>query len=188
MALNLSPLRIKSLWVAIALFASAAHAETAGKEKAPPVVEESDATSKEHAQCVVMSRMFYRLAEQRDSGVTSDIATFRITQWLGQLGDTGSHIKVDYRKAVAPSTKFVFQHTKLNPASLAHYGYRSCKMQQTFAADELRRNASMMMLLDATSECQSQHPGIKHNNKLRECVKEKSREITERVRTARIEP
>ncbi len=179
--------RMGCLWVAIALFISVAHAETAAKAKVPPGVE-SDATSKEHAQCVVMSRMFYRLAEQRDGGVTSDIATFRVTQWLGQLGDTGSHIKVDYRKAVAPSTTFVFQHAELNAAGLAHYGYRACKMQQTFATDELRRDTGIMMLLEATSDCQSQHPGVKHNNALHECLKKKSREITERVRTARIEP
>lgn len=174
--------------VAIALGVSAAHAEAPAPSKPKPVVEESDATSKEHAQCVVMSRMFFRLAEQRDGGSTREVATFRVSQWLGQLGDNGSHIKVDYRRAVASSAPFVFQHTELNPASMAHYGYRSCKMQQAFATDEPRRSAGMTMLMNATRNCQSQHPGVKHNNALRDCIKEQSSEITERVRTARIEP
>lgn len=162
-------------------FTTGALAETGAMD------EHSGEQSDQQARCQISGRIFHRLAEQREGGADPQAAASRVSRWLSELGKTGSHVEFDYRKSVAAATPFVFQHKELNPPALSAFGFRSCELQHTFAADELKRDASLMLLLDAAKGCQEQFPGDKYNNSLRECMKEKSQAITQRVRTARIQ-
>lgn len=138
------------------------------------------------ARCLMLSRIFHRLGEQRHGSADQKAAVFRVSQWAAQAGDIGSHTKVDYSKAVEAAADFVYGHPDLLPATLAHVGYRSCAFEYRFEKEPLRIEASQMLLLDAARSCQKEHPGEKHNRALRNCVAERSVAIGKRVAKANI--
>lgn len=139
------------------------------------------------ARCQMTSRIFYRLAEQRLGGADPKVAVFSVRQWAAQAGDVGSHHKVDYSKSVESAGKFVYAHPELNRTTLANFGYRSCALHYAFRDDAPRAEAGVMLLLQAATSCQQQHPGDRFNPQLRECLKQETAAIEERVRKARIE-
>jgi len=138
------------------------------------------------ARCRMVSRIFFRLGEQRQGSADRQTAVYRVSHWAAQAGDVGSHTKVDYGKAVEVGADFVYSHPEMLPVTLAHFGYRSCEFEYTFQKEPLRIEASHMLLLDGARACQKEHPGEKHNASLRDCVKTRSRAIGKRVEKANI--
>lgn len=138
------------------------------------------------ARCLITSRIFYRLGDLRTGGADRVAATFKVRQWIGQLGDSGSHMHYDYGKSVEAGAAFVYRHPELNRLTLAHYGYRSCGFQYLFPGEPSRVQAGQMLLLDAAAACQQQHPGDRNNPALRDCIKERFEGIAARVRKAKI--
>lgn len=139
------------------------------------------------ARCLMTSRIFYRLAEQRSGGADARTAVFSVSQWASKAGDIGSHHRIDYGESVASAGKFVYAHPELNKAALAHFGYRSCALHYVFKEDPLKVEASQMLLLQAAAACQAEHPGDRHNRPLRECMTARAGAIEARVRKAQIQ-
>lgn len=138
------------------------------------------------ARCRMIGGIFFRLGEQRLGGVEPKVATFKVSKWAGQAGDTGSHQKVNYSKAVENAAAFVYSQPGLLPPALAHFGYRSCYFEYRFGQEPNRVEASQMLLLEGTRACQKEHPALKHNAELRDCIAGKSAAIEKRVAKARI--
>ena len=138
------------------------------------------------ARCLMTSRIFHRLAEQRTGGADQKAAVFRVSQWAAKVGEVGSHVKIDYHKAVEAAGQFVYARKDLNKLTLAHYGYRTCALNYAFRDDPLRQEAAEMLMLEAAAACQKEHPADRHNPMLRDCVQRKADAVEARVRTARI--
>lgn len=138
------------------------------------------------ARCRMIGGIFYRLGEQRLGGVEPKVAAFKVSKWAGQAGDTGSHQKMNYNKAVENATAFVYSQPELLPPTLAHFGYRSCYFEYRFGKEPNRVEASQMLLLESARACQKEHPALKHNPEVRDCIAGKSAAIEKRVAKARI--
>jgi len=138
------------------------------------------------ARCRMMGGIFFRLGELRLSGVEPKVAIFKVSKWAGQAGDTGSHQKMNYSKAVEHAATFIYRQPELQPLTLGHFGYRSCYFEYRFEKEPPRIEASQMLLLETARACQQEHPALKHNRGVRDCIAEKSAAIEKRVAKARI--
>lgn len=172
--------------VALGLAAAAGlHAGAAAARNVPDEVGQLPDRNWE-ARCSMLGRMFERLGELRDAGAERNVAAGRVAQWAGRFGGVGSHVVIDYAAAAEAASHYVYQQKALNPASLRHWGYRSCGLEYRFEQEPLRIEAGQNLLFDAVQACQKAHPGEEHNRPLRDCIAQRSEAIAERVAKARI--
>lgn len=134
--------------------------------------------------CLMVSQIFSRLAEQREAGRQE--AAFRVRQWAGSQGQTGSHITPDFSAAVDNASHFVFAHPELNRATLGHYGYRACGLQYRFADSPSKSDASMLLLLSAAHTCQAENPGNRFNKGLAQCMRIAVRAVSKQVQQSKV--
>lgn len=175
---------MKTIFALIGLLVcTAVHAETMPWTLPAERVSANDASAN---RCQLMGKLFWHVAYERDGGQDARTAAFSTSQWLGQNGEMG-HMKSDLRPAVASATDFVFRHKESSPNGLYHYGRRSCELMETFRAEPPRAQAALMLLGDAAADCSQRHPSKTEVGPIRECMADRSKAITERVRKARIE-
>ncbi len=76
-------------------------------------------------QCVLLSRIYCDLADDRDAKVPKDLAIAHVSNWLADYRRAGSNVRPNYRKTLELAANFVYAHPELDTwAAYYHAGYR----------------------------------------------------------------
>jgi hypothetical protein len=168
-----------SLAAATAILASAA----AGAAEEKKAVAHARASG-DQQQCSLTAKIFLELGQQRDRGATPEQAVASVSRSLSGDVLTGSRLQQDFHVAVESAVGLVYKRRDLNERTLGNLGYRSCRLGQHFAGDDLRRDAAIGRLLGAAGECQGKFPRKNDASQLAECMRDRSGEIAAQVGAA----
>ncbi|HVT36228.1 MAG TPA: hypothetical protein VHE37_11615 [Nevskiaceae bacterium] len=122
--------------------------------------------------CILMGRMFCRVALMRNENVPMERAIGDSVDWFNRLKQTGSHLtRIDYRPLATGVAQYLYAHPPALGWTDYYYGVYTCGLDQRLPATG-DKSAAMQRWERAAQDCEQQHPGAGDgyvNDELRAC-------------------
>lgn len=122
-------------------------------------------------ECKAFAEVFYRVAALRDNGAGKLLAVDEGVTFLTRLGQTGSHMKPNYRPAVTRFVDYVWARRGLEPRILFVHGLYHCALSRTTATDAAL-NEGLARLDALTTSCKARHRGRGQLKPLGQCIED----------------
>lgn len=125
----------------------------------------------ENYECALLARVFCRVAEDRDMGISADVSTQRTVDWLQRLNKTGSHQNPNWRPVVELAAADVYRNRERKPGPTYYRAAYSCGLTKRVGAQA----APIAQAFDeAAARCERDHvlSGKRSypNRALRDCL------------------
>lgn len=128
----------------------------------------------QNAECRLLARVYCRIAEDRDAGMSEAQSSRRTVEWLQHISSTGSHQKGNWRPIVELAAADVFRRKQRRPGPTYYRAAYSCGVAKRTAGDPQAQRAAGPAFEQAADACEAQHPmtGARSypNPRLRDCL------------------
>ena len=128
----------------------------------------------ENFECALLARVFCRVAEDRDAGVSAGVSIQRTTDWLQRLNATGSHQKANWRPFAELAARDVYRDRERKPGPLYYRTAYSCGLGKRLGNDAPAQQKLGAAFDEVANRCEREHalPGKRTypNRALRECL------------------
>lgn len=128
----------------------------------------------ENFECALLARVFCRVAEDRDAGVSAGVSIQRTTDWLQRLNATGSHQKAHWRPFAELAAQDVYRDRERKPGPMYYRTAYSCGLGKRLGDDPQAQQRLGQAFAEAADRCEREHAlagkRTYPNRPLRECL------------------
>ena len=150
-----------------------------GRECGEGAVRGTDAVTGdaiENYQCAMLGRVYCRVAEDRDAGISQGESARRTADWLDRLNRTGSNVQGNSEAIVKMAAADVFRQPARRPGPIYYRTIYGCGVLKRTAAEPKAQQGAVAAFEAAADGCEKQHAleGKRSypNRPLRECLRD----------------
>jgi hypothetical protein len=132
------------------------------------------ADPEENVECKVLGKIFCMVEQHRSQGEPADVAISFTADWLRRVGQTGSHLKGNFKPVVSTAAAYIYAQPKTSPWDRYYYAVYTCGLEQRLT-DPAGRQRVAQQWDSAAAECQQKFPGAGDgygNEGLRKCLRQ----------------